>query len=176
MICIDASESASYIFNSFLRCFEQRRRTERIVRFGVHVCCSDGLARVPFEIERAVVAGWMHVARLLAPGGFVCFSVAVMALAETKLLQYPWTVPSLFCMDPRNYEQMGSVPSSTPLNQHLKYFPANASDRPSGRLINSQRVSSKRRPAGTSGLPLSEIRTNAAELSLFEAIEVLTSY
>jgi len=187
VICLDAAESASYVFNAFHRCFEARKRAEKITRLGVHLGCSDGLARVSLPTERAVCAGWLHVARCLAPGGFICFSVDDAQITETKLMQYPWTMPSLFCADTRNYPQMGTVQGSTPLDKQNWYYPANPAHRPIGTLINNEqdprkdnsRSTDNRRSSFADTTNSSISTTNGLDaaplMSLVEAVEVLNS-
>lgn len=186
VLCIDAAESAHYIFSSFLRCFDQKKKSgesHRIKRLGVHVGCMDGLARVPLQIEKALGAGWMHVARLLAPGGFICMSAAENSLAETMFFQLPWIAPGYFCIDQRNYELTKRVQASTPLDKQEWYYVTQPSEKPSGTLMANQQRSPKRSSSIMKAPPMATFGSDSMTsprgnegLSLFDCIELLTNY
>lgn len=130
------SDQVHRLFALFL-VFEQRKRRCTLKRLAVHLMCSDGIARVPYEIELALFAGWYCVAStLLHLGGWLCFSVNQQQLTETAVLQAPWTFPQFYTFDANSYPE-GVLPRSTPLADPLPYFEALDQDRPSGTLVSS---------------------------------------
>eukprot|EP00746_Dinoflagellata_sp_MGD_P004384 gnl/MRDRNA2_/MRDRNA2_108448_c0_seq1.p1 gnl/MRDRNA2_/MRDRNA2_108448_c0~~gnl/MRDRNA2_/MRDRNA2_108448_c0_seq1.p1 ORF type:complete len:567 (+),score=72.67 gnl/MRDRNA2_/MRDRNA2_108448_c0_seq1:83-1783(+) len=144
------SDQVHQLFASFLT-IEQRKRRCGLKRLAVHLMCSDGIARVPYEIELALFAGWYWVAStLLHIGGWLCFSVNQQQLTETAVLQAPWTFPQYFTFDASQYPE-GVLPRSTPLADPLPYFEALDHDRPSGTLVSAppRIVSSKSIVDGT---------------------------
>lgn len=130
------SDQVHRLFASFLT-IEQRKRRSVLQRLAVHLICSDGIARVPYEIELALFAGWYCVAStLLKAGGWLVFSVNQQNLVETACLQAPWTFPQYFSFDATEYPE-GCLPRSTPLADPLPYFEADPGARPSGTLVSS---------------------------------------
>lgn len=130
------SDQVHRLFAIFLR-IQQRARRCSLKRLAVHLICSDGIARVPYEIELALFAGWYCVAStLLHVGGFLCFSVNQQQLTETACLQAPWTFPQYFTFDASQYPE-GVLPRSTPLVDPLPYFEALDHERPSGTLVSA---------------------------------------
>mmetsp|Transcript_115056 Transcript_115056/g.372137 ORF Transcript_115056/g.372137 Transcript_115056/m.372137 type:complete len:497 (+) Transcript_115056:1832-3322(+) len=121
------------MFKPFL-VLESELRHCSLKRLAVHLVASDGVSRLKSQKEEAICAGWLQVALLLQPSGFVAFSAGSHQILETVPFQLPWFDPQRFsfdmarCLEPK-------LPCSTPLGRPLPYHTPEFLKRPSGALV-----------------------------------------